>query len=199
MPAPEVPPEEMAGRERIIPIQIDNQRLGRHHRAAGLFREIKEIVKDEGRQVLQSKFSFYPEQEEKQESPKPDHKAQKPSVRPLYKDQDYDTLVRRQRNGLFEDRHFDTSGALLTRKFQQSGDVKWLRPGEIAREKEPEFVVDGSDRFDVNQGEVGNCWFLSALANLAENKKCFYRVVPDAKKQVFRDSYKGIFRFRFFR
>ena len=189
----------MAGKERIIPIKIDNHRLGRHHRAAGLFREIKEIVKDEGRQVLQSKFSFYPEQEGKQESPKAEHKGQKPTVRPLYKDQDYETLVRKQRNGLFEDRHFDTSGSLLTRRFQHSGDVKWLRPGQIAREKEPEFVADGRSRFDVKQGEVGNCWFLSALANLAENRKCFYRVVPDAKKQVFRDDYKGIFRFHFFR
>ena len=38
------------------------------------------------------------------------------------------------------------------------------------------------DRFDINQGEIGNCWFLAALANLVENRRAFDRVVP--AKQV---------------
>jgi len=38
--------------------------------------------------------------------------------------------------------------------------------------------VGALDRFDINQGEIGNCWFLAALANLAENKDCFDLVVP---------------------
>ena len=54
------------------------------------------------------------------------------------------------------------------------------------------------DRFDINQGEIGDCWFLAAMANLAEDDAAFSRVVPD--RQSFSDgSYCGMFRFRFFR
>jgi calpain len=38
---------------------------------------------------------------------------------------------------------------------------------------------------------------LAALANLAENKKLFYKVVPP--DQDFEKNYAGIFRFRFWR
>ena len=54
------------------------------------------------------------------------------------------------------------------------------------------------DRFDINQGEIGDCWFLAALANLAEDDDAFQRVVP--RGQGFgRGQYTGMFRFRFFR
>ena len=59
------------------------------------------------------------------------------------------------------------------------------------------MFVGQSDRFDINQGEIGNCWFLAAVANLVENKKCFHRVVP--QDQGFDHGYAGIFRFRFWR
>ena len=61
----------------------------------------------------------------------------------------------------------------------------------------PEMFVGQSDRFDINQGEIGNCWFLAAVANLVENEKCFHRVVP--QDQGFGHDYAGIFRFRFWR
>ena len=62
----------------------------------------------------------------------------------------------------------------------------------------PKMFVADHDRFDINQGEIGNCWFLAAMANLAENQKAFHRVVPS--DQDFNDhDYSGIFRFRFWR
>ena len=90
-------------------------------------------------------------------------------------------------DSLFEDKYFN-------RALNKSG-IQWRRPHEIS--EDPEFIVGKRDRFDVNQGELGNCWFLSALANLAENRKCFDRVVPSG--QDFKRNYKGVFRFRFFR
>ena len=60
------------------------------------------------------------------------------------------------------------------------------------------MFVDQADRFDINQGEIGDCWFLAAVANLAENKKCFERVVPQDQSFDSGD-YAGIFRFRFWR
>lgn len=59
---------------------------------------------------------------------------------------------------------------------------------------DPEFIVDEATRFDVDQGELGDCWFLSAMANLTSNKKLFSFVVP---KQSFSQDYVGIFHFRF--
>ena len=40
------------------------------------------------------------------------------------------------------------------------------------------MFVGATNRFDINQGEIGNCWFLAALANLVENRRAFDRVVP---------------------
>ena len=42
----------------------------------------------------------------------------------------------------------------------------------------PQMFVGATNRFDINQGEIGNCWFLAALANLVENRRAFDRVVP---------------------
>ena len=33
---------------------------------------------------------------------------------------------------------------------------------------EPRLFRNGTDRFDINQGKAGTCWFLAVLASLAE-------------------------------
>ena len=59
------------------------------------------------------------------------------------------------------------------------------------------MFVRERDRFDINQGEIGDCWFLASLANLADDDEAFNKVVPSG--QSFGSGYCGIFRFRFFR
>lgn len=39
--------------------------------------------------------------------------------------------------------------------------VEWKRPGEIVQD--PLFFEEGHSRFDVIQGELGDCWLLAAV------------------------------------
>ena len=60
--------------------------------------------------------------------------------------------------------------------------------------EDAQLFVEGASRFDVQQGELGDCWLLAAMANLTLNPKIFHQVVPD--DQSFTDNYAGIFHFR---
>ena len=46
---------------------------------------------------------------------------------------------------------------------------------------DPWMIVEKHDCFNVNQGELGNCWFLATLANLAENADRFNREEPNGQ------------------
>lgn len=93
---------------------------------------------------------------------------------------------------LFEDREFPAVDASLMFSKRPDRNIEWLRPMEIAND--PEFFIEGYSRFDVQQGELGDCWLLAAAANLTQDPKLFFRVVPD--DQSFTENYAGIFHFR---
>jgi hypothetical protein len=38
--------------------------------------------------------------------------------------------------------------------------------------------VNGFERFHLDQGSLGNCWFISALYSIAQIPKLFSQVVP---------------------
>lgn len=71
--------------------------------------------------------------------------------------------------------------------------IVWKRASEIV--DDPKFFVGGASRFDINQGELGDCWLSAAIANLTMHKNLFEKVVPH--NQSFDDEYAGIFRFSF--
>lgn len=73
--------------------------------------------------------------------------------------------------------------------------LEWKRPHDIDGVNDPQVFDGGSSRFDINQGELGDCWLLAALANLTLNKKLLYQVIP--LDQSFSDKYAGIFHFRY--
>jgi len=60
---------------------------------------------------------------------------------------------------------------------------------------DPQLFVEGFSRFDVQQGELGDCWLLAAVANLTMHPNLFFQVLPE--DQSFEENYAGIFHFRF--
>lgn len=120
-----------------------------------------------------------------------------------FKGQKFEELKKQHRaNGtLFEDPEFPATNASLFYSRQSPGNIEWKRPGDLC--ENPHFVVAGFNSGDVHQGSLGNCWFVAATANLAQEKELWERVIPNAKDQDWDDedksSYAGIFHFRFWR
>ncbi|XP_018579516.1 calpain-A isoform X2 [Anoplophora glabripennis] len=98
-----------------------------------------------------------------------------------------------QEGTLFEDREFQATDSSLFYSKRPDRHYEWKRPSEIV--DNPQFFVEGYSRFDVQQGELGDCWLLAAAANLTLYRRLFFQIVPD--DQGFDDKYAGIFHFRF--
>jgi calpain len=94
---------------------------------------------------------------------------------------------------LFTDPEFPPDDQTLFFSKEPEFSVEWKRPSELT--DDPKLFEGGASRFDINQGELGDCWLLAALANLTLNKKLLYRVIP--LDQSFSDEYAGIFHFKF--
>ncbi|KAH8398927.1 hypothetical protein KR222_005072 [Zaprionus bogoriensis] len=109
--------------------------------------------------------------------------------------QDYETLLKNclENGSLFEDPLFPASDESLLFSRRPDRHIEWMRPHEIV--ENPQFFVEGYSRFDVQQGELGDCWLLAATANLTQEPNLFFRVIPP--EQNFEESYAGIFHFHF--
>lgn len=94
---------------------------------------------------------------------------------------------------LFTDPKFTADDTSLFFSKPLSMNIEWKRPNEFV--EDPQLFVDGADRFDINQGRLGDCWLLAAMANLSMNHKIFHKVLPP--EQSFEEDYAGIFLFKF--
>ncbi|XP_070151140.1 calpain-B isoform X3 [Polyergus mexicanus] len=110
--------------------------------------------------------------------------------------QDFNTLRREclATGRLFEDPEFLADDSSLYFSRRPDRYIEWKRPMEIA--DNPQLFVEGFSRFDVQQGELGDCWLLAAVANLTMHSNLFFQVVPE--DQSFEENYAGIFHFRSF-
>ncbi|CAO2579232.1 Capn3 [Lemmus lemmus] len=100
---------------------------------------------------------------------------------------------------LFEDGVFPAGvQALGSHELSQKAMMKaitWKRPKEIC--ENPRFIIGGANRTDICQGDLGDCWFLAAIACLTLNERLLFRVIPH--DQSFIENYAGIFHFQFWR
>uniref|UniRef100_A0ABD2WEK7 Calpain-A n=1 Tax=Trichogramma kaykai TaxID=54128 RepID=A0ABD2WEK7_9HYME len=94
---------------------------------------------------------------------------------------------------LFEDPEFPAIDSSIFYSKRPDRYIEWRRPMEIA--DNPQLFVEGYSRFDVQQGELGDCWLLAAVANLTLHPHLFFQIVPE--DQSFDENYAGIFHFRF--
>ncbi|PVG01978.1 cysteine proteinase [Serendipita vermifera] len=103
----------------------------------------------------------------------------------------------RARNKKFRDPEFDLSNDREMCLQGLDDPEGALNPTDVMRVTDiwdnPQFFIDGSSSSDVEQGTLGDCWFLSALANVASVPGLLEKVC------VARDEPIGVYGFIFFR
>ncbi|XP_078389850.1 calpain-5-like [Cetorhinus maximus] len=120
-----------------------------------------------------------------------------------YKGQNYRALkgACRREKILFEDPLFPISNDSIYYTRSPPGNIEWKRPSELCTD--PQLFVDGISSRDLNQGSLGNCWFVAACSCLATEPSLWKKVIPDHKEQEWDprkpENYAGIFHFRFCR
>ncbi|XP_068927914.1 calpain-13 [Petaurus breviceps papuanus] len=117
-----------------------------------------------------------------------------------FKNQDFTSLKNHcLRNGrLFEDDMFPANDSAIGQRLMNEKPIlspEWRRPKELSGMKSPHFILDGISKFDIRQGEAGDCWFLAALGSLTHKLELLAKIIPP--NQSFTQGYAGIFHFQF--
>ncbi|GFO40923.1 calpain-9 [Plakobranchus ocellatus] len=97
-------------------------------------------------------------------------------------------------DNLYIDHEFPLGIAIV----QDNDGIEWKRPKDFL--EDPVLFTDGTTRFDIGQGSAGTCWFLSTVANIADNEAMLKQVIPDGSYKIEdSDAYDGVFHARFYR
>ena len=111
-----------------------------------------------------------------------------PRHRRADQEDEYARLVKESGKGFFEDPDFLPEGkslyfdpAKLPEHALPPEEVKWLRPKEIDGCETPELFRDGVSAGDIIQGNVNDCWILSALSILASHPVQLERLFVSTK------------------
>ncbi|GLG94840.1 Calpain-C, partial [Gryllus bimaculatus] len=100
---------------------------------------------------------------------------------------------------LYEDADFPADASSLSYSDPNDealADIVWMRPHELV--DEPALFVDGVSRGDVKQGDLGDCWFLSACASVARRPDLIERVVSPGQP-LYGPGYQGVVAVRLWR
>ncbi|XP_033762963.1 calpain-2 catalytic subunit-like isoform X2 [Pecten maximus] len=108
-------------------------------------------------------------------------------------DYDYEQLPVTSGGCLYEDLDFPLDVALPSRP----NGIEWKRPTEIR--SRPVLFSDGTTRYDIGQGSIGTCWFLSMVSVIADKPSLIRQVIPRNAYPVGTPEYKGMFHCRFWR
>jgi len=99
-------------------------------------------------------------------------------------------------NRSFEDPDFPAVDESLFFSKKPPRPFVWKRPHEITND--PKMFVGGASRFDIQQGMLGDCWLLAAVASLTQYQGLLFQVVPQDNTLDHNDaSYCGAVKFRF--
>ncbi|KAL5003952.1 hypothetical protein ScPMuIL_017408 [Solemya velum] len=122
------------------------------------------------------------------------------SVAP-FKGQKYNKLKKQclKAGKLFVDSTFPPNGNSLFYSRTAPADIVWKRPKDLT--DNPRFFLDSASADDFSQGSLGNCWFVSACACIAEDPRLWKKLIPDYDEQEWGadNKYAGIFHFQFWR
>lgn len=121
-----------------------------------------------------------------------------------YQDQHYDRLKNAccRQSRVFEDPNFPANDRSLYYSQSPPRVVEWTRPQDLVRAPSL-FSASGISPHDLQQGSLGNCWFVAAASCLAKDPSIWKKVIPSPKEQEWPSPggapHCGIFRFRFWR
>ena len=67
-------------------------------------------------------------------------------------------------------------GRVFISKFHDTLPIYFIYSYEKDFLDNPALFTEGTTRFDIGQGSAGTCWFLSTVANIADNERILGQV-----------------------
>jgi hypothetical protein len=112
-----------------------------------------------------------------------------------FKNQDFQKLKAEclKNKKLFEDPLFPAIDKSMFYTQNVPKGTKWKRPFDLT--SKPQFIFGTANANDLDQGFIGNCWFIAGCAAIVLVPELFSNVVPN--DQSFDTNYAGIFHFHF--
>ncbi|CAF1443519.1 unnamed protein product [Rotaria sp. Silwood1] len=114
-----------------------------------------------------------------------------------YLDQNYEDIQREclEKKILFIDTKFTPEQAFIINNDIEKKNIIWQRPYDVTNT--PKFFINTPHRRDPGQGELSDCWFIVAIANITLHQQIFERVVPLNQTFDKQNGYTGLFHFHF--